>query len=177
MLLKYKKCDLTDLGELLHISKTTFIDAFKKDNDPEDFQDYIHFAFSENKIKEELHNPNSHFFFVYNKEVLVGYFKLNFNEAQTDIKLPDSVELERIYVLQSHQGKQIGATILKKAKKMVNLKQKSFLWLGVWENNKEAIKFYQRHGFYQFGTHPYFIGKDKQTDWLMRYDLVNFISE
>lgn len=49
MLLEYKKCDLADLRELLHISKTTFIDAFKKDNDPEDFQDYINFAFSEEK--------------------------------------------------------------------------------------------------------------------------------
>lgn len=114
---------------------------------------------------------------MYKNGVLVGYFKLNFNKAQTDVKLPGSVELERIYVIQSHQGKQIGATILKKAKKMLNLKQKSFLWLGVWEHNKEAIRFYQRHGFYQFGTHPYFIGNDEQTDWLMRYDLVNFIPE
>lgn len=177
MLLVYKKCDLADLGVLLHIAETTFIDAFKKDNHPEDFQNYLDFAFSEDKIKKELNNPNSYFYFVYKNEELVGYFKLNFNSAQTDVKLTDSVELERIYVIQSQQGKQIGATILKKAKNMANLQDKSFLWLGVWEHNKEAIRFYQRHGFYQFGTHPYFIGNDEQTDWLMRYDLVNFIPE
>ncbi len=177
MLLKYKKCGLNDLEVLLHISKNTFIDAFAKDNNPEDFQEYIRFAFSEDKLKEELNNPDSHFFLVYKNDVLVGYFKLNVNSAQTDVKKTDSVELERIYVLQSYQGNHIGATMMKKVKSMVDIQQKSFLWLGVWEHNKEAIKFYQRHGFYQFGTHPYFIGKDKQTDWLMRFDLVNFIPE
>jgi len=48
---------------------------------------------------------------------------------------------------------------------------KSFLWLGVWEKNIRAISFYKEHGFVKFGKHPYYIGKDKQMDWLMRYEL------
>jgi ribosomal protein S18 acetylase RimI-like enzyme len=53
---------------------------------------------------------------------------------------------------------------------------KDFVWLGVWEHNTAAIKFYQRHGFTKFGEHPYYVGNDKQMDWLMRIDLGNLKS-
>ena len=66
------------------------------------------------------------------------------------------------------QGKQIGKAMLYKAIAIARSKKASFLWLGVWKKNKEAIKFYERYGFKKFMTHPYLIGKDKQTDWLMK---------
>ena len=50
-------------------------------------------------------------------------------------------------------------------------KKVAFLWLGVWEANRAAIRFYERHGFKKFGEHPYFIGEDKQTDWLMKIEI------
>jgi len=54
-------------------------------------------------------------------------------------------------------------------------KQKNarYVWLGVWEKNTRAITFYRRHGFKKIGSHPYFIGKDKQTDWLMKKEIKN----
>jgi ribosomal protein S18 acetylase RimI-like enzyme len=47
---------------------------------------------------------------------------------------------------------------------------KRYLWLGVWEHNRGAIRFYERHGFVKFGEHPYYVGNDCQTDWMMRLD-------
>lgn len=61
--------------------------------------------------------------------------------------------------------------MLNEVKKIASHKQKTFLWLGVWEKNDRAIEFYQNHGFSKFGTHPYYIGEDKQTDWLMRFEM------
>ena len=91
--------------------------------------------------------------------------------AQTDGKLVDSIELERIYVIASYQGKRLGEEILNQIKHIALQRKKNSLWLGVWEHNQRAIKFYQRNAFKKFGTHPYFIGNDEQTDWLMRFDL------
>ena len=89
------------------------------------------------------------------------------------MKLEESMELERIYVLKEFQGLGHGERILNKVKRLAVEAGKSFLWLGVWEKNTRAIKFYEKHGFVKFGTHPYYIGSDKQTDWLMRFDLIN----
>lgn len=177
MVLKYRKCGLADLQKLVSISKRTFCDAFEKYNEPNDFKSYIDKAFSIEQIGSELNNPNTRFYFVYRNGQLVGYFKLNTNDAQTDLELAESLELERIYVLQDFQGNRIGEQMLSEIKAFAKDAKKDFLWLGVWQKNVKAIQFYQRHGFYKFDTHPYYIGNDKQTDWMMRFDLINFHSK
>ena len=170
MPLKHGKCTLESLNELVEISRKTFVDAFEKQNDPKDFKAYVDSAFSRSQLREELLNPNSEYYFVKSDEDLVGYFKINQEKAQTEFKEADSLELERIYVLKKFQGKQIGSWMIAEVIRMAVSKQKSFLWLGVWEHNKGAIDFYEKHGFKKVGTHPYYVGSDKQTDWLMRYD-------
>lgn len=173
MQLRLHQCDSDDLRPLANISRKTFSDAFEKDNNPQDFKAYVDHAFREDKLLEEIQNPNTTFYFVLKNAEKVGYFKLNEKAAQTDIKSAKSIELERIYVLQDFQGQRIGRWILGQVKKIALEKQKEFLWLGVWEKNTKAIEFYRKHGFSKFGTHPYYVGSDKQTDWLMRLDLFN----
>lgn len=171
MRLNLRLCTNLDVDVLTKISRDTFRAAFEKDNDPNDFKDYMDFAFSKEKLLSELKNPNSSFSFVFDAETLVGYFKVNEKEAQTDINDRGSFELERIYVVQSYQGKQIGGWMLDNIVELAKKGAKAYIWLGVWERNIRAIKFYRKRGFKQFGTHPYFIGNDKQTDWLLRLDL------
>ncbi len=174
MHLEYRQCSIADLNQLTQISKSTFVEAFKADNDPEDFKSYLDFAFNEAKLTEELENPDSSFYFTFHDNELVGYFKLNKGKAQSELKSEDSLELERIYVTSEFQGKGVGKRMLQFVKQLGSKTTKAFLWLGVWERNKAAINFYEREGFSKFGVHPYYIGKDKQTDWLMRFDFLNF---
>lgn len=108
MNLRLQRCNSSALARLVAISRTTFIDAFEKDNDPEDFKAYLSFAFGEKKLLRELKNSDTTFYFVYKDDHLVGYLKLNENHAQTDIKSEDGIELERIYVLKDLQGQNIG---------------------------------------------------------------------
>nr|WP_299385985.1 GNAT family N-acetyltransferase [Allomuricauda sp.] len=164
----YRLCTLADLDMLVNISKETFIAAFEKDNDPNDFVDYIGSAFSPEQLRQELDTKGTRFYFVYEDMDLVGYFKLNTGKAQSDIKDRVSLELERIYVLPNKQGLGIGAWILEQVIAIAKNDALDYVWLGVWEHNPKAIRFYLRYGFTKFGTHPYFIGGDKQTDWLLR---------
>lgn len=171
MELIFKKCLEDDLNDLLKISRQTFEEAFKHANNPDDYEDYVSKAFSERRLRLELQNQNSSFYFVHVGLDLVGYFKLNFNDSQTEYANQNSLELERIYVLSKFQGKRIGKSILQEVFAMASLEKKDFVWLGVWQENYDAIRFYEKHGFNKIGSHPYFIGKDKQTDWLMKYSL------
>jgi len=170
--LSFEKCTVKDLEKLVEISKSTFINAFEKDNNSTDFNTYLNISFNTKKIKSELLNPNSNFYFTYFKNELIAYFKLNENEAQTEQYHKNTIELERIYVLNKFQGKQFGKHILLEIIKISKTKQVSVLWLGVWEKNTAAIRFYKRFGFDKFDTHFYYIGNDKQTDWLMKLNLI-----
>lgn len=169
--LRLHRCTPADLDQLRTIAEATFRDTYEADNDPEDFKDYIQTAFSENRIQKALMTPGSCFYFVFEKDQIVAYFQVNEWNAQSDLQLKDSLELERIYVLPEFKGKGIGKWILDGVCKMARIKGLQRVWLGVWEQNDKAIKFYHRHGFRKFGEHPFIIGRDKQTDWLLEKEL------
>lgn len=169
--LSLTKCSPDHLDLLLEIARSTFIDSFKHLNDPEDFEAYLEEAFDREKIENELKNSEVFYYLVYNGTTSVGYFKLNSARAQTDISDPDAFEIERIYVCKEYQGLKIGNWMMAQ---IIEIAQKAgmvYLWLGVWEENQSAILFYQRLGFKKFKEHAFYIGKDKQSDWLMRLDI------
>lgn len=172
MSLSYKICTANDLGDLIQISRETFTHAFEKHNDPEDFRDYMEKAFSEKSLSDQFDNPYSSFYFAYLEDNLVGYFKLNSHSAQTEKVDGNSLELERIYIQEAFQNKGLGHQLLNEIILIAKANKHDLLWLGVWKENKAAIRFYERFGFQKFGAHPYFVGKDKQTDWLMKLDLL-----
>ncbi|GAB3931767.1 GNAT family N-acetyltransferase [Mucilaginibacter myungsuensis] len=162
------KVGQADLEPLLIFSKKTFFDAFYHLNNPEDVEAYATKAFAEGRLAEELNDPASEFYFACINCEIVGYIKLNYGPAQTDVNDDTSVELERIYVSSFHQGKQIGQQLMEFAIQTAKDKKLKYVWLGVWEHNQKAIKFYQRHGFKIFGEHDFMLGKDKQVDKLMK---------
>lgn len=172
MSLILKKCTIEDLNLLVNMSKSTFRDAFEKDNNPEDFKRYIAKAFSNEQISSELLNHNSSFYFLLFDNQLVGYVKLNSKEAQKEVFDIDAIELERIYVLKEFQGKQIGQSVINMLIDMAKKTKASCLWLGVWEKNLRAISFYQKNGFEIIGKHPYLIGEDEQYDFKMKLELI-----
>ena len=171
MTLRFKQCDSKDIDLLTKIGRETFIVAFEHMNDPEDFKAYIEQAFSENQLQKELQTEGSEFYFVYKEGDLVAYIKLNCGDAQTEALGDKAIELERIYVQENFQNQGLGKDIMKEVIEQNRNKSFDFMWLGVWQKNEGAIRFYQKLGFEIFDTHPYYIGKDKQTDWLMRLEL------
>lgn len=163
-----RKATLADLDQLLHIGKQTFFDAFEALNNPDDFKAYTSVAFTPDKFRGELNNPDSEFYFAVEQDDIIGYIKINFATAQTEFRDVEALEVERIYVSAAQQGKQIGQQLLNHAVAIAYREKLKYVWLGVFEKNSNAIRFYERNGFIKFSTHYFMIGTDKQTDWLMK---------
>lgn len=102
---------------------------------------------------------------------MAGYLRLNESPAQTDINDIQSLEIERIYVAKEFQSKGLGNVLMNQAIDIANMRKKSYVWLGVWEKNDKAILFYKKNGFYEVGTHSFFMGEEEQTDFVMRKNL------
>lgn len=161
----------SEVDTLLALSRKTFYDAFEHVNNPEDFEAYTAVAFTREKLLSELNNPNSTFYFALIDDEPLGYIKLNYASAQTEFKDKNAVEVERIYVLASQQGKRIGNQMIDFAINKAVEDGLKYIWLGVWEHNLNAIRFYERCGFVKFSTHQFILGKDVQTDILMKKNL------
>ena len=169
--LKFVKLNSGDVKELEQISKQTYFNAFSAENSPENMQAYLEGSLSEERLLEELKEPNSGFYFAEINHKTIGYFKINFRDAQTDIHDHNALELERIYVIKEFQGKKNGQKLLDKVLGIAKKNQLGYLWLGVWEKNERAIKFYERNGFSVIGSHPFRMGDEIQTDLIMKLPL------
>lgn len=134
-------------------------------------QAYLNEAFNMKKLRIELSNADSSFYFLYSDSDLAGYLKLNEASAQTDIHDRQSLEIERIYIAKEFQGKGLGHYLMDRAIELANSRKKQYVWLGVWEKNKKAIRFYKTSGFYEIGTHSFVMGEDEQTDYILRKNL------
>lgn len=167
-----KKAQAADLTRLQKISKQTFFEAFSQTNSQEHMENYSEAAFSLEKLSEELNNPKSDFYLAELENRTIGYLKLNFGEAQTDVKDERAVEIERIYVLQEFVGKKIGQLLFEKAQEIARSKNAEYIWLGVWEKNSRALSFYKKNGFVEFGKHLFNLGGDEQTDLMMKLELL-----
>ncbi len=166
-----RQCALDDIHVLRDISYRTFSETFSDMNTFDDMKAYLDKAFELDKLRAELLNENSSFYFLYSDGAPAGYLKLNEVPAQTDIQDKQSLEIERIYVSKEFQGKGLGSCLMDKAISIAVLRRKKYVWLGVWEKNEKALRFYKKNGFYRIGAHSFFIGNDKQTDYIMRKDI------
>lgn len=153
------------------ISRQTFFETFSDSNTGEDMKKYLEETLSADKLTAELNDKGSEFYFVQLDERVVGYLKLNFGQSQTELQEENGLEIERIYVLREFHGKSIGQQLYDKAIRIAKEKKADYVWLGVWEENRRAMRFYQKNGFVAFDKHIFKLGNDEQTDIMMKLQL------
>ncbi len=160
-----------DVGHLQLIAKKIFAETFKDYNSPENLNKYLDEKFSIERLTEELNNPYSSFYFAQIGNEVIGFLKTNMGNAQTELKDLNAFEVERIYVLEAYHGKKVAQLLMDKAIEEAGKTTCSYIWLGVWEENYRAIRFYTKNGFSKFDTHIFKLGDDEQTDWMMKREL------
>jgi diamine N-acetyltransferase len=160
-----------DLLQLITFSRKTFYAAFGSQNTAENMRQYDAHHFSTGQMQSELQNPDSGFYFAKLDGEILGYIKINQGAAQTVHPNEGGMEIERIYVDQHLKGKGIGKSLLQQAVILAERAGLKYIWLGVWEHNLPAIRFYERNGFRRYGQHIFYLGNDPQTDLLMKFAL------
>ena len=171
--IEIKGVTLTDIHRLQEVGRQTFFETFSAGNTEENIKKYLEEGFAEEKLYNELTNPNSEFYFAETNGKVIGYLKLNFGQSQTELQDDGALEIERIYVLKDFHGKKVGQLLYEKAMEMAMQKNAGYVWLGVWEENPRAINFYKKNGFVEFDKHIFKLGSDEQTDIMMKLQLTN----
>lgn len=156
------------LNVLVKLSVKTFKETFADQNTAANMEHYVRAKLNPSQLEKEHLNPNSEFYFVYQKKQLIGYLKLNFKDAQSEQVLEGKAfEIERIYLLRQKQRQGLGKQLFQEAINIGKAKGYKKLWLGVWEHNHPALAFYQKLGLRPFSSHTFLLGSDPQTDLLL----------
>jgi ribosomal protein S18 acetylase RimI-like enzyme len=167
----FRRAVPADLALLRDLHIRTFRDTYAEFNTEEDMQLHIETIFSSDRLLAEMEDPRIGYHIAYLGDVPIGFTRVNQAGVQTDVNDPNSLELERIYVEKAWKGRRFGDQLMEHAMGLAREAGKDYLWLGVWEKNLPAIRFYERNGFSIFGTHHFVLGSDAQSDWLMRKDV------
>lgn len=171
-MISVRNVNADDCEELLYLSKTTFFDTFAAYNTKEDMESYMSENYSIGKIRSEVSDPANRFLFAIENKKAVGFVKLRTGKIPSELVDTNAIEIERIYVSNSHQGKKVGALLMSYCINLANEKKYNCIWLAVWEHNLKAQEFYTKWGFEQFGSQIFVLGKDKQNDFLLKRKVV-----
>jgi len=169
MKVKIRKTKTTELSALFDFIRKTFADTYAIHNTKENIVNYLIENLSNEQLTKEYDNSNSQFYLAEYKDEIVGYIKLNRKEAQNELADLYALEIERIYISSKHQKKGLGEQLMTFCKSKCQEENHSYLWLGVWDQNVNAIGFYEHMGFEVYDTHEFLLGDDRQQDYLMKW--------
>lgn len=168
MEIQIRKATVGDAELIADLSRTTFYDAFAKDNTKENMDDFMNNVFTKDALMQEVLNNDGIFILAFDGEEAVGYARMREQNKEHLMEGENAIEIARIYSTQASIGKGVGPALMKACIDIALGMKRSVIWLGVWEKNQRAIAFYQKWGFEKFGEHIFPIGTDPQTDWLMK---------
>jgi ribosomal protein S18 acetylase RimI-like enzyme len=165
-----KEATAADAELIADMSRKTFYETFIADNSKEDMDKFMNEQFTKEALMAEVGAAGNFFLLAYVDEEPAGYARLRDAEAG---ELPDSIELARIYNDPKMIGKGVGKALMDACIAKAKELNKQTIWLGVWEKNDRAIRFYEKAGFEKFNEHGFLLGNDLQTDWLMKKHLAD----
>ena len=163
----WRERDGLDCAETLAlIGPASFLEAFAGVLQGEDILAHCRNQHSVAKYAAWLAEPEARACVAEVKGAPVGYALL----LKPDLPLEttaDDLELKRIYLLHRFQGAGIGSALMHWSLETAASMGKKRLLLGVHDGNRQAIAFYERHGFRQVGTRSFQVGKTICSDLIL----------
>lgn len=99
---------------------------------------------------------------------LVGYADAGPCDLRHPAVEPCDMELNRLYVLRSHQRKGWGRRLVEAALRWMGSTPASAHWVGVWSGNVKAQRLYGTYGFEKVGEYDFAVGGSIDRDFIMR---------
>lgn len=166
-----REASKADASVIAHMSRRTFYDTFALSNTKADMDKFMNEQFTYEQLVEEVGAAGNIFLLAQTPDEILGYARLRLNNNPPSLGVVNALEIARLYVEKKAIGRGVGNALMAAGIAQARHLGCSCVWLGVWEHNERAIRFYQYHEFVKFDEHPFLLGNDRQTDWLMKKTL------
>lgn len=163
---KIRAATLDDINILAALGTTTCYEAYFELDPSSDLADYCARIYSPENVRIEFEDVNSAYFIAEINDRAVGFAKLREHNRVECLGDAHAIELQRIYVLERVKGQNVGKALLARCLDAAREKGYETLWLGVWDKNLRAQRFYEKMGMKNIGTTGFNDGKN---------DFLNFV--
>ena len=162
-----RRATIDDAAVIAEIAARLFAQTFDADNDPANVTAHIESYFSEAKLCEELADPTVTYLLLDVHQRLAGFAALKAGSTDPSVRDDAPLEIQRFYVDHAHHGRGVAAHLMDACMKVAIEQGLRTVWLGVWERNPRAIRFYEKCGFVDVGGKTFQMGDDLQFDRVM----------
>lgn len=156
-----------DAGALARFAEVTFRHTFAADNSAADMDAYCAGAFGEALQRAEIEDASLVTLLVEEQGRIVGYAQFGPGAEPECVPGRPAWELRRLYVEPELKGSGMARDLMAQVFESAARGGATAVWLGVWERNPRAIRFYEKAGFAVVGDHVFQLGNDPQRDLIM----------
>ena len=164
---------VSDAPLITELATRTFRETFGPDNTADDMTAYLARSFGLSKQRRELADSSVLYLLAMVGDDVAGYAMLQDGRDEVPSCVAQKgedgapVELVRFYVTSQWHGRGVAHSFMKACIEHARSRGGRLLWLGVWERNVRAIKFYEKAGFRDVGSQVFMLGDDRQIDRIM----------
>ncbi|WP_321489821.1 GNAT family N-acetyltransferase [uncultured Hyphomonas sp.] len=170
--LNFRDAVTDDVAALTALARKTFMDKFGHLYRPEDLAGFL----------EESHNPDLYRDWIADPGVLVrvcetsdGDIKAYLLCSPLSLPAPDpkpgALELKRVYVDQTLQGRGIGSRFIDEALAWARRHKAPEMYLSVYSDNLDAQRLYARLGWEKVAEFLFPVGEQRDLEFLLRLTL------
>ena len=169
--LRIRRATLADAPLLATLGAETFITSFGAQNTPENLAKHLAKAFGMDIQQRELSDPAVTYIIAEQDGRTAGYAQVREGSTPVCITGPSPVEVLRFYVLHDFHGTGIAQLLMDACADEARRRGGQTLWLGVWDQNPRAIRFYTKWGYEDVGGQTFMLGDDPQQDRVLARSL------
>ncbi|MEQ3664907.1 MULTISPECIES: GNAT family N-acetyltransferase [unclassified Olleya] len=158
-MIKIIKATPEDSKLIATLGQQTFRESHGHSAPKEDIDRFILNTYNTDAIFKEFENKKAVYHLLYYDNQLAGFSKIQLETPNANLSDKNITKLDRIYLLDAFQGKQLGVTLLDFNIALSKQHNQNGLWLVVWVENKKAIQFYNKKGFKIVGAYDFNISK------------------
>lgn len=167
-MIRIRKAKIEEVPAIRELAIEVYTDTFADSNTPENLQAFFRDSYDLEKFKTEFYEADSVLYIALDNLKIIGFLRLRKSNEVAHLLGTNTIELHRMYIHRDYHGTAVARKLIEQAFEYAKKKNYEWMWLGVWEKNPRAQKFYAKWGFERFSEHIFQMGDDPQTDWLLK---------
>ena len=162
-----RRAETRDAAPLAVLAERTFRMTFAPHNSDANMQVHCARTYGTAIQAAEIADPTRVTLVADDDVSLIGYAQLRCDHPTACVIAARPAEIQRIYVDAPWHGRGIAQALMAAMLEHARIAGADRVWLGVWEHNPRARRFYEKSGFALAGDHAFVLGHEVQRDLVM----------
>lgn len=170
---RYRRATPADLAAYAELARRTFSETYRAAHDAGSLARHVAATLNDERLRADLESDTRSVLAVTVGSEWVAYTVLAAGAPPPEVPGERPMEIARFYVASAWHGRGIAAPLMHAVLDEARRQGGDVAWLGAWEHNARALRFYLRQGFEVVGRTTYIFDGQPEDDHLLAIRLAS----